>query len=154
MENIGCWGRIYHAPDKIGGYGNAAQNGQTYYLEGPPGWLNPIKVGVGSTQGLPPNAIGNITQYGHMFHNSQMADWPTCPQVVPQQGRGNPPAACNQVYREPYLENGEIRMYTRGTGENNADWLNEWQGPRVFKRLDDMMKEAIGNTTNQICPSP
>lgn len=90
---------------------------------------------------------------GHWFHNPEMGGWGTCPQTVPEQGAGEPPAACNQVYREPHLSGGKIRMRTRGTGENNLDWVNQRQGPGTFEDLDELMKEAILNEPTRLCPS-
>jgi hypothetical protein len=69
LENIGCWGRHYYAPDKQGGYDEPAQNGDEPVLTDPLGFDDPIKVGVGTAAGLPPNAVAQITLPGHVFHN-------------------------------------------------------------------------------------
>ena len=153
LANIACWGRHYHAPSKNGGYDNPATNGEDAVLEGPLGGGEPIKVGAGTAAGLPENAIGNITREGHVFHNSEMGGWGTCPQTVPNQGNGTPPAACNQVYREPYIEGGNIKMRTRGAGENKYDWANQVFGPGLFEYLDETMIEAILNKADRLCPS-
>ncbi|MEM8682945.1 MAG: hypothetical protein AAGF72_05905 [Pseudomonadota bacterium] len=153
LANIACWARHFHAPDKQGGYDSPAENGDEAVLTGPLGGDNPIRVGVGTAAGLPENAIGQITQDGHVFHNDEMAGWPTCPQTVSQQGNGTPPPACNQVYREPYTQNGQISMRTRGTGENNYDWANDLFGPGTFEELDEDMIEAILNKADRLCPS-
>jgi hypothetical protein len=153
LANIACWNRHYHAPDKRGGYAEPAANGDEAVLDGPLGTDQPIKVGVGTAAGLPPNATGNITLPGHILHSSELGQWGTCPKTVPNQGNGTPPAACNQVYREPYVKDGKVWMRTRGSGENSFDWVNQWLGPGMFKELDQEMKAAILNKSNRLCPS-
>ena len=153
LANIACWGRHYHAPRKRGGYGSAVKNGDRSILEGIPFGDDPIRTGVGKKAKLPANAVGNITQEGHVLHNDEMGDWGTCPKKVPDEGSGTPPAECNQVYREPYEEGGKISMRTRGTGENSFDLPNRVFGPWLFEPLDEMMMRAILDKPDHLCPS-
>lgn len=151
LDNIACWGRIYHAPDKLGGYGSPVQNGDTSTLR-VGGKDNPIRTGVGNAAGLPARAIGNITQPGHVLHNPNAGEWGVCPKTVPQQGRGPAPQDCNQTYREPFIRDGMVWMKTRGSGYNPAKGLNEIKGPRMFRTLDEDMKRAILADPDRICP--
>ena len=154
LKNIACWGRIFHGPRKKAGYDNPAENGGEYNLSGLFGDDDPVKVGVGAAAGLPENATAQIPLENHTLYNEEMAQWPTCPQTVPDQGAGTPPAACNQVYREPYIDtdSGQIKMRTRGTGENDWDWVNQRIGPGLMDRLDEDMIEAILNDADRLCP--
>jgi len=164
LVNIACWGRYFYAPNKQGGYDDP----ETYaspvahedvseldpyvfdFLGGPV----QTAVGTGAKGGLPENAIANITMPGHFLHNPDMQQWPICPKAVSEQGRGDPPTDCNQVYREPFLDDdGNIYMYTRGTGTNKFDYLNERLGPALFQRLDEAMMKRIGEDEDGLCPS-
>lgn len=154
LANIACWARHYHAPRDDGDFSEPAEHGDIVDLEG---YIspNPIRVGVGAAAGLPPNAIGNVTQPGHILHDIDGPGWPTCPKPVPNQGDGTPPgySECSQVYREPDIESGQVIMRTRGTGDNPFGGPNQWEGPDIFKDLDEAMKQAILNTPGRMCPS-
>lgn len=154
LENIACWGRHYHAPNKQEGYAEPVGNGCTSTLGTVFTGDDPIITGVGTAAGLPEHAIGNITLEDHIFHNPASGQWQTCPQTVPQQGAGTPPQICNQVYREPYTgTDGNIHMRTRGSGWNYWPVMNRVMGPRVFKENDEDMIEAIANDPDNLCPS-
>ncbi|MEM7098169.1 MAG: hypothetical protein AAF541_07920 [Pseudomonadota bacterium] len=154
LANIACWGRHFHAPRDDEDYSQPAEHGDDVDLEGivTP---NPIRVGVGADAGLPPNAIGNVTRPGHIFHDVDGPGWPTCPQTVTDQGAGTPPPVdtCSQVYREPDQVGNQILMRTRGTGDNPFGVINQIFGPGVFEELDELMKQAILESGDGICPS-
>jgi hypothetical protein len=158
LENIACWGRHYHALGKVGEegedpYAEPVENGEVVPLDlGPT--VDPIRVGVGEAAGLPEHAVAQITQPDHIFHNHDMGQWETCPQTVPDQGRGTPPQICNQVYREPYVgTDGDIHMSTRGSGWHYWPVTNQVLGPLIFEALDEDMIEAIQNDPDHLCPS-
>ena len=44
-------------------------------------------------------------------------------------------------------------MRTRGFGDNRFATANQIVGKRIFKELDDEMKEAIEMDSDGICPS-
>ena len=173
LENVACWVRHYHAPGKIGGYQKPVSNGETSWLApnrdnaesvggvypGVPGpalplLADPIRTGVGPDAGLPQHAVGNVTLPGHVFHNYVGGlTWPQCPQRIDQDGLGGAPYGCNQVYRLPVIQGGQLLVRTRGTGENAADWLNTILGPTVMQQLDRQMLDHMRRTPGMKCPS-
>ena len=167
IENIACWGRYYHAPGKdvdrdrvsdATDYRCPIVNEQevplwTFGLTG----HDSIKVAVGTAGGLPANAVGQITLGDHVFNNPNSGGFGTganeCPKPVSENGLGNdPPQHCNQVYRIPEQRGSKIFMNTRGTGEHGWDWINEIAGPGMFEGLDQVMRNAIKQDANRICP--
>ncbi|MFM7709139.1 MAG: hypothetical protein ACKO9D_14205, partial [Gammaproteobacteria bacterium] len=160
LENVACWGRVYHAPGKIGGYGRQVRHGEVSYLTGSPfqrigiDGRNPIKTAVGAQGGLHPNAIAQITLPGHWLHvrgEIPIPTWPHCPKAVANAGRGAPPI-CNQVHREPYSgSDGRIWMYTRGTGLNAFDYINGLAGRSLMNALDQEMRKSFRNKGG-FCP--
>jgi hypothetical protein len=44
-------------------------------------------------------------------------------------------------------------MRTRGTGENDWDWVNNRFGPGMFEDVDENMVDAILNKADHLCPS-
>ena len=153
LANIACWGRHFHAPleDKEE-HDSPVQNGDISDLEDALWYENHIKTGVGAAAGLPPNAIGNVTEPNHAFHDEDGPGFGSCPQPVSGQGAG-PVNECSQVYREPFESGGKIKMRTRGFGDNKWAAINQKAGPIIFDDLDQAMIEAIMNAPGGLCPS-
>lgn len=111
-----------------------------------------VKAGVGAAAGLPPYAIGNMTELNHVLHDLDGPGFGTCPQPVSGQGTG-PVNGCSQVYREPFESGGKIKIRTRRFGDNR--WADEnqkrWLG--IFEKLDKAMIKAIENSAEGFCPS-
>lgn len=169
VENVACWIRHFHAPMKVGGYGKPAEDGKTYDLGSPVplAGTEPIRTRVGPTRlpngqpGLPDHSVANITLPGHSLHpgnwfwSGRAASAPdaNCPRAPGNDGNGPAPAGCNQIYRLPVPIGGSIFSRTRGTGENDADALNQRFGPWVFEDLDESMIAAMRATPSMKCPS-
>ena len=153
LANIACWGRHFHAPleDKEG-HNMPVQNGAVSDLEDAFWYENEIKTGVGAAAGLPPNAIGNVTEPNHILHDTDGPGFCTCPKPVSEAGSGSV-NECSQVYREPFESGGKIKMRTRGFGDNRWAFPNQVGGPYIFKELDKEMIEAIENAADGLCPS-
>jgi hypothetical protein len=153
LANIACWGRHFHAPlEDKDGHDSPVQNGDISDLEDALWHENHIKTGVGAAAGLPPNAIGNVTEPNHAFHDEDGPGFGSCPQPVSGQGTG-PVNECSQVYREPFESGGKIKMRTRGFGDNKCATINQEAGPLIFDDLDQAMIEAIMNAPDGLCPS-
>lgn len=168
LENVACWMRHYHAPGKMGGYDKPAEDGKDYLLTNPLSDLKsePIRTRVGPTAGpngepgLPNFAVANITLPGHTLHPGFMAAGrpqlppdAACPKPVSDAGQGPAPMGCNQIYRLPVPQNGKIFARTRGTGENDFDYLNQILGPGLFGDLDKAMLARMRTTPGMKCPS-
>ena len=153
LANIACWGRHFHAPlEDKNGHDTPVENGEVSDLEDRLWHENEIRTGVGEAAGLPPNAIANVTEPSHILHDLDGPGFGVCPQPVSGQGTG-PVNECSQVYREPFESEGKIKMRTRGFGDNRFAIANQIVGKRIFKELDDEMKEAIEMDSDGICPS-
>ncbi len=169
IENIACWGRRYHAPNKYTGYGKPVKHGETAILTyeqlGFIPTYNPIRVATGPEFGLSEHAVAQITQHGHSLHNEDMGEWGDgefgCPKPVevapidtPETERTVSPAHCNQVYRVPYEHNGKIYMHTRGTGNSGPglDNITQNRAPGLFGGLDGEMVAAINADSDHLCP--
>lgn len=153
LANIACWGRHFHAPlENEADHETPVENGDTSDLTNTFNYENEIRTGVGSVAGLPPNAIANVTEPNHILHDLDGPDFGTCPKPVSGQGSG-PTNECSQVYREPFVSGGKIKMRTRGFGDNPYAIPNQLAGPFIFKRLDKKMKKAIESAADGLCPS-
>jgi len=153
LANIACWGRHFHAPlEDKDGHDTPVQNGDVSDLEDAAWYENHIKTGVGAAAGLPPNAIGNVTEPNHVLHDLDGPGFGVCPQPVTEAGSG-PVNECSQVYREPFESGGKIIMRTRGFGDNRWADENQKRGPVIFKKLDKAMIDAIENALDGLCPS-
>jgi len=153
LVNIACWGRHYHAPlERKEDHEIPVENGETSDLEDLFGFENEIKTGVGTSAGLPPNAIANVTEPSHILHDTDGPSFGTCPQPVSGQGSGAV-NECSQVYREPFESGGKIKMRTRGFGDNRFALPNQVGGPWIFRKLDEDMIEAIDSAADGLCPS-
>ena len=153
LANIACWGRHFHAPleDKEE-HNTPVGNGEVSDLEDRFWYENEIRTGVGAAGGLPPNAIANVTEPNHILHDTDGPGFGVCPQPVSGEGSGTV-NECSQVYREPFVSGGKIKMSTRGFGDNRWADINDRVGPVIFKKLDEEMIEAIAAASNGICPS-
>jgi hypothetical protein len=123
-----------------------------YDLENAFWYENEIKTGVGAAAGLPPNAIGNVTEPNHILHDTDGPGFGACPKPVAGAGSG-PVNECSQVYREPFENEGKIKMRTRGFGDNQWGVFNDFVGPKIFKGVDQDMIDALEASSDGLCPS-
>lgn len=97
--------------------------------------------------------LANTTLEGHIFHDPNNPK--DCPKKL-NKGDWNtsPPNGCSQTYREPNLQDGKITMRTRGFGSGDFTGLNQFQGPHIFRELDNRMIGAMKERTDRLCPRP
>ena len=165
IENIACWGRRYPAPfddpaDHESEIENESQSDLMNLLINDEGneltlfGTSPIESAVGKAGGLDPHAVVNTTLDGHELHDpNNPAD---CPKPLDSEGdwRTNTWNGCSQVLRAPHqYPNGNIAMRTRGYGVGALPRINQEQGPRIFKKVDEQMKAAIENAPGNLCSS-